>query len=128
MMMNLEILLREDSIEIIDLDSENSTLSRSVETDLKLSQSANEPLEYRVTLTLTSSALVSCAENFMTPTLDDSEQDAQPMQSQDSDNSASSQPLHSDIAAVATDSLVQPTNIRYPVTLYSNKPRSFNPY
>ena len=32
-----------------------------------------------------------------------------------------------DIAAVATSSPIQPTNIKYPVTLYSNKPRSFNP-
>jgi len=64
----------------------------------------------------------------MTPTLDDSVQDVQPMQSQDSDYSASSQPLHSVIAAVATDFPVQPTNIRYPVTLYSNKPTLFNPY
>ena len=121
--------VRENSIEIIDLDSENSELSRSVETDLELSQSANKPLEYSVTHTLTgmSPALVSCAENFMTPTLDDSVQDAHLMQSQDSDNSASPQPLHGDIAAVATDSPVQPINIRYPVTLYSNKPRSFNP-
>ena len=32
-----------------------------------------------------------------------------------------------DIAAVATSSPTQPTNIKYPVTFYSNKPRSFNP-
>lgn len=32
-----------------------------------------------------------------------------------------------DIAAVATSLPIQPINIKYPVTLYSNKPRSFNP-
>ena len=35
--------------------------------------------------------------------------------------------LAEDIAAVATSLPIQPTNVRYPVTLYSNKPRSFNP-
>ena len=31
-----------------------------------------------------------------------------------------------DIAAVATALPIQPTNIRHPVTFYSNKPRLFN--
>ena len=102
--------VREGSIEIIDLDSENSAQPKSVETDLELGQSANEPLESSLTHALVSSALVSCADSAMTPTLDDSMQNAQPMQSQDSNNfDASPQPLHSDIAAVATDSPVQPT-------------------
>ena len=115
------------SIEIVDLDFENSAQFKSVETDLESGKSANEPLESSLTLALISSALVSCADDAMTPTLDDVVQNAEP-KCQDSNNFAvSPQPLHSDIAAVATDSPIELTNIRYPVTLYSNKPRSFNP-
>ena len=128
--------VREDYIEIIDSDSDNNAQPESVEGDLELSY---EPVVTSSIPALNSSTPVSCLDNVVPMAspdvgLGDNLQHIESMSlEQDKDYQGASnfaisvQPLHSDIAAVATDSPVQPTNIRYPVTLYSNKPRSFNP-
>ena len=128
--------VREDYIEIIDSDSDNNAQPESVEGDLELSY---EPVVTSSIPALNSPTPVSCLDNVVPMAspdvgLGDNLQHIESMSlEQDKDYQGASnfaisvQPLHSDIVAVATDSPVQPTNIRYPVTLYSNKSRSFNP-
>ena len=112
--------VREDYIEIIDSDSDNNAQPESVEGDLELSY---EPVVSSSIPALNSSAPVSCLDNVVPMAspdvgLEDNLQHIESMSvEQDKDYQGASnfaisvQPLHSDIAAVATDSPQQTLGI-----------------